>query len=170
MYEYTSIYREITSNAGIFIFMKKDNTIRVMLGTRNIDIAKIKFGWIPGELNKMESRCNRDNGNLAVIDLVIGEGRCFNMGRLIWYKPIGVIRNEQEFNEVLKEFVEFTKNYSKIAPDFITTGLSDLAELQAKTDESIKTSMETKFNSESALGNNTISSNANSIFVGGLNI
>lgn len=169
MYEYTSIYREMTYGAGIFIFMKKDNTVRVMLGTRNLDIAKIKFGWIANELSKMENRCNRSNGNLAVIDLVIGEGRCFNMGRLIWYRNLGNIESEDKFNEVLRNFGLFANDYMKQAPDIFSVGLSTMEELRQRIQQHINKNIDNAL-MNSALGDKKEDIDTNSIFVGGLSI
>lgn len=165
MYEYSQIYREISYNVGIFIFIKKDNTVRVMLGTRNLDTLKIKFGWIADELSKMEKRCSISNGNLALVDMVIGQGRCFNMGRLVWYKNIGTVTNEEEYNKVLKDFVDFTNNYITFEPDLFAFGLSGIEELREKANEVIECNIKV----EKALSEvKELDINASTVFNGSL--
>ena len=100
MYNYSDIYNELNFNIGLFVFFKKDASVRVMIGTRCLDIAKIKYGWISGELSKMDNRCSIKNGNIGLIDLTIGEGRCFNIGRLVEYHNLGKVENEEQYEAV----------------------------------------------------------------------
>lgn len=122
---YSDIYNELTYNMGIVIFAKKDGTIRVMVCTRDLDIAKINYGWISGELNKMNSRCNIDNKNLAVIDLSIGEGRCFNTDRLIYFKSLGKVTTLEQFNELMGVYLKFAQEYKALNTEMISLGKLD---------------------------------------------
>jgi hypothetical protein len=137
-YSYTELYKKLTYEAMVIIFLKKDGTVRVMLGTRNLDIAKVKFGWINSELSKMDKRCSVDNGNVGIIDLILGEGRCFNVNRLIWVKSLGVVTDEAQYDKMIQYFAEFTNDYTGMMPDFLTTGLSSIEELREKVKEQLK--------------------------------
>lgn len=118
MYDYSKIFLEMQTNIGLFVFFKKNGELRVMIGTRSIDIARIKYGWISGELSKMDGRCSRSNGNLGLIDLAIGEGRCFNIGRLSYYRNLGTVSSEEEYDKLMAWFNKYNEEYKK------NTGLS----------------------------------------------
>lgn len=122
---YSEIYNDLTYNMGIVIFAKKDGTIRVMACTRNLDIAQLTFGWIPGELKKMDGRCGIGNGNVGVIDLSIGEGRCFNISRLIYYKSLGQVNSLEELNEQMGVYLKFASEYKALNPEVISLGKLD---------------------------------------------
>lgn len=131
---YSDIYKELQYNVGAFIFIKKDGTIRVMLGTRSLDIAKIQYGWISGELNKMDARCSISNGNIGLIDLCIGEGRCFNIKRLAWYKNLGPIETKEQFEKMISWYLNFSKMYQEKFPDIITLGMNTIEEIREKVE------------------------------------
>lgn len=113
MYDYSKIYLELQTTVGLFIFFKKNGELRVMLGTRSLDIARIQYGWISGELGKMDNRCNISNGNLGLIDLSIGEGRCFNINRLSYYKNLGTVSTEEEYNNMITLFNRYNEEYKR---------------------------------------------------------
>lgn len=94
--DYGNTYGRLLSEAAVIIFEKKDGTIRVMLSTRNIDIANLM--WPDNNLEYLlagfDRRCNRSNGNLAVIDVILGDCRSFNINRVIGIKWLGEVTRD----------------------------------------------------------------------------
>ena len=80
---YKNMFVELQWNAYIIQFTKKNGENRIMLATRNLDICKLKYGVLNGALYKRDERCDITNGNIAVIDLEIGEPRQFSITSLI---------------------------------------------------------------------------------------
>ena len=84
---YKNMFIELQWNAYIIQFTKKNGENRIMLATRNLDICKLKYGVLNAVLNaalyKRDERCDITNGNIAVIDLEIGEPRQFSITSLI---------------------------------------------------------------------------------------
>ena len=83
MYSYPEVFSKLTYETALVTFLKKDGTIRVMLCTRNLDTISIKYGFQGAALGGHDNRCNINNGNLAVYDLILGDARSFNIDRLV---------------------------------------------------------------------------------------
>lgn len=80
---YPELYMALQYNVYIIQFIKKNDESRIMLATRNINVCSMKYGFITnGMLSKRDERCDISNGNMAVIDLEIGEPRQFNIDSL----------------------------------------------------------------------------------------
>lgn len=117
MYNYPEAYMRLQEETAIVTFKKKDNTIRVMLCTRNIKTANIIMKDINraiGLLNGHDKRCGIQNGNMAVHDLVLGECRSFNIDRVLEIKYFGHIMTEQELDNVFTSFRQYEASISDI--------------------------------------------------------
>ena len=93
MFNYPEVYNRLNVELGIIIFMKKNGEVRVMLGTRNLNIASYAFAiegqTVKNSLAGHDNRCNIKNGNIAVMDVMIGEARSFNIERLVYITYLG---------------------------------------------------------------------------------
>lgn len=121
---YGELFTRLSYETALIAFFKKDGSVRVMLSTRNIKSAALEHGNLGGLLAGHDNRCNIGNGNLAVVDLIIGECRSFNIDRLIKIHWMGEIVTQERYDEVLKEFRElkdrFDNQYKEAAIDLLT--------------------------------------------------
>jgi hypothetical protein len=92
--------------------MKKDESIRIMLCTRNMPTIRLKYGMQSQVLAGHDRRCSISNGNLAVFDLVAGDARQFNIDRLTSYNSLGVISTMEELERAYEHFNNFVKLYN----------------------------------------------------------
>lgn len=97
---YCEVYGRLGVETAIVKFEKKDGTIRLMLATRNMSTADIEHGNRRGLLAGHDKRCSINNGNIAVIDLMLGEGRSFSIDRLIYIEFMGEIKTQEEYDRV----------------------------------------------------------------------
>lgn len=118
--KYPEVFSRLTYETATLIFNKRDGSIRVMLATRNIGTAEIEYGFLGWALGGHDNRCNINNGNIAVIDLIIGEPRSFNIDRLVDIQYHGVITEKEEFEELVGKFLEFKREYESRIPEEVT--------------------------------------------------
>ena len=116
MYKYTEVYRKLTYETATVIFLKKDGTVRIMLATRNINTSNLKYEFLGYELGGHDNRCDISNGNIAVIDLIIGEARSFNIGRVLKIYYHGVVSNQDEFEVAYAKHTVCEEEYTKSEP------------------------------------------------------
>lgn len=102
----------LTDSVAIVIFLKKNGEIRVMLCTRCLAVASQRMRFAGTALNSHDNKCNRSNGNLAVIDLEIGEPRSFNISRLVAIQPIEV-RFYGQYEEAMAQVNRIREEYDK---------------------------------------------------------
>lgn len=112
--DYGNTYGRLLSEAAVVIFEKRDGNIRVMLSTRNEDIASLMWpennlGYI---LSGFDKRCNRANGNLAVIDIILGDCRSFNIERVVGIKWLGEIHKDN-LDDALAEYEKIERELSQ---------------------------------------------------------
>lgn len=114
---YQDMFMRLTYETAGVIFIKRDGTIRTMLATRNIKTAEV-FGYphLGGILAGHDKRCNVHNGNMAVIDLTIGEGRSYHVDRLVAIEWYGEITDATRADTVYSGFKEFSEAYNKAKP------------------------------------------------------
>lgn len=108
-YNYSEVYNRISTETGIVVFRKKDGTVRVMLATRNLITASLDYGLLKSLLDGHDKRCNIRNGNVGVIDLTIGEGRAFNIERVLDIVWLGDIRTKEDLDKAFDKFMEVKK-------------------------------------------------------------
>lgn len=113
---YPEVYSKLLYETALIVFLKKNGEVRIMLGTRNLNTANIYFGWLGDKLNMQDGRCNISNGNIALIDLIIGDGRSFNVERVLDIQYAGVVTTKEQLDNVVKQFVEFKEKYEKTKP------------------------------------------------------
>lgn len=130
MYKYTEVYNDLCFSAAVVSFFKKDGTLRTMLCTRNNAIADVCCGVGTHGLGGHDKRCNVSNGNLAVIDLIIGEARSFNIDRVLHIECINEpITNKEEFEKATQKFIDVRDFYSqKINGDSLFDSLDTTSE------------------------------------------
>lgn len=109
--KYSEVYSKLCYESATVVFLKKDGTIRTMLATRNLHTAKLEYGFLGGALGGRDTKCNINNGNLAVIDLLIGEPRTFNIERLLSIDYYGIIDSKDKLNQAAEKHLEFKKKY-----------------------------------------------------------
>lgn len=97
--------------AGV-IFIKKNGDVRPMLCTRNLNTVELKYGFQGDSLGGHDNRCNINNGNIAVIDLFLGEARSFNVERVVAVEYYGEIKTADELDSIAAKFSEFRQKYT----------------------------------------------------------
>lgn len=116
--EYGEVYLRLAYEVAEITFIKKNGDFRHMLCTRNLDIVRdyFKEGGVEG-FGYHDRKCNINNGNIAVIDLAIGEARSFNIDRLrdiIWSGPI---KNSDDFDMVYCSYLSRQCQIEKLMQD-----------------------------------------------------
>lgn len=126
-------YRELHSRLGqstmIITFYKANGDIRPMLCTRNINTAAISYGYLGNRLSSFSRKCNENNRNIGVIDLIIGDARCFKMDRLVDAHDLGEITTPEQFDAAVEKFKEYVENYKACTAG---TGLFDNIEVKTE--------------------------------------
>lgn len=113
---YAEVFSRLTFETANIVFLKKDGTARLMLGTRNLGTVALEYGFQGQELGGRDNRCNINNGNVAIFDLVLGEARSFNIDRLVYIDYVGVISNADELNQAAVNFSMWKEEYEKTQP------------------------------------------------------
>lgn len=116
---YPEVYSRLNFELAVITFFKKDGQIRIMLGTRNLNTVKLKYGFQGVALGGHDKRCNINNGNLAVFDMMLGEARSFNISRLIDIQFAGVVSDLASYEKVVEEFNKYKTEYEKSNPQNI---------------------------------------------------
>lgn len=127
---YPELYCRLGIETAIVTFLKKDGTIRNMLCTRNVNTASIQFGYVGNLLGAHDKRCNINNGNLAVIDLVIGESRSFSIDRVISTEFLGEITTKEQFDNAMATYINFKQQYEANMPKSLDMDTFDSANAQ----------------------------------------
>ena len=109
--EYGEVFTRLTYETAIVAFFKKDGSVRLMLCTRNLKTVALEHGNLKGLLEGHDKRCNIKNGNVAVIDLILGEGRAFNIKRVISISWLGEIVTQEQYDEALHKFKEVKEKF-----------------------------------------------------------
>ena len=111
---YGEVYTRLTYEFAFVKFRKRGGDIRYMLATRNLNGAALEHGNLGGLLAGHDKRCNIKNGNMAVIDIIIGECRSFNIQRVLDIQWLGQVETQDEYDTALSKFIEI-KNKSEEA-------------------------------------------------------
>ncbi len=114
--QYGETFLRLTHETATVVFLKVNGDVRVMLATRNVATADINHENLGGVLAGHDKRCNIKNGNLAVIDLLLGETRSFNIERLVSIEYHGVIETAEKMQEVYEQFKRFKAEYELTQP------------------------------------------------------
>lgn len=109
--DYPEIYRRLMQETAILKFIKADGTNRIMLATRNTVTSELMGDNLIGLLGGYDKRCNRHNGNIAVIDLALVTCRSFNIERLVDVKWCGVVETEESLSEAIESYREYVKSF-----------------------------------------------------------
>lgn len=117
---YSEIYSRLCYDIALIIFYKKNGDLRIMLGTRNLHSARLEYP--EANLGYQDNRCNSTNGNVAVFDLIIGEPRQFNVGRLVKIEFLGEVRNSSDFGPMIEKYRFYKDYYEKLKNDVSESG------------------------------------------------
>lgn len=113
---YPEVYSKLCYETALIVFLKKNGEVRLMLGTRNLNTVALLYGFQGNVLGGHDTRCNINNGNVAVYDMIAGDARSFNIDRLLDIQFAGVITTKEQYDEVLNKFVKFKDEYEKNKP------------------------------------------------------
>lgn len=105
--DYRELFRNLGYHTAMVKFRKKDGTLRVMLCTRNIDTMELLGSAV--RLNGYDARCSVANGNIAVVDLVIGEPRQFSISRVESVDLFGEVTDLETLGELVEKYEEIEK-------------------------------------------------------------
>jgi hypothetical protein len=118
--DYSQIYMRLNHETACAIFVKRDGTIRTMLCTRNNTTMHNNGNDLMGRLVAYDRRCNINNRNIAVYDLVLGDVRSFNTDRLIDTEWYGILETKEQLDEAHIKFKEFDRKYKAEMPQQIS--------------------------------------------------
>ncbi len=118
--EYSEVFLKLTYETAVLVFIKKDGTIRTLLGTRNMKTASMTEEDLIGKMQGYDSRLNINNGNMAIVDLAIADVRSFNIDRLVSIDWLGEIETKEELEEVYEIFKEFETEYNDRRTRYLT--------------------------------------------------
>ena len=114
-YEYGNTWGRLILETALIAFIKANGNARLMLCTRNLDTCE--FMWkdkeFQYELTGFDGRCSRNNGNIAVVDLAIGECRSFNIDRVIASKRFGESNSESGMEKAIEEYEKMKEDLEK---------------------------------------------------------
>ena len=113
---YPEVYSKLCYETASIVFLKKNGEVRLMLGTRNLNTVALLYGFQGNVLGGHDTRCNINNGNVAVYDMIAGDARSFNIDRLLDIQFAGIITTKEQYDEVLNKFVKFKDDYEKNKP------------------------------------------------------
>lgn len=154
--DYAEIYGRLNFETAIIVFLKKSGDIRTMLATRCTSTIDLNNGDRGVTFGGYDKRCTINNGNIAVIDLVIGEARQFNVERLLKVQFIGEIKTQEQMDNAMEQFYVFKSHYEK--SESMTLDMGTLDQLPAQGVEPVLTEQTSvddifNFNSQGPLGN-----------------
>ena len=114
---YQECYRRLFDEVAGIVFVKANGELRVMLATKNKEIARLVSGAdnvdFTYELMKLDRKCNINTGNMSVIDIQLTEGRCFKVERLVDIHFYGTPTTEEEADRIYADFKGFETEYTK---------------------------------------------------------
>lgn len=116
MFNYAEVYGKLTYETASLIFFKKDGSIRIMLATRNLHTVELEYGFQGQILGGHDTRCNINNGNIAIYDMLLGDARSFNIDRLVDIEYYGVISTKEELDAAVKKYQAFKTSYEETKP------------------------------------------------------
>ena len=116
MFVYGETYLKLSYETATIFFLKSSGEVRSMLGTRCINTGNILYPGIVSALQGHDKRCNIKNGNIALIDLALGEVRSFNIERLLDITYHGELKSEEEIGTAYKEFKAIKTEYESRMP------------------------------------------------------
>ena len=122
MYNYSEAFMKLGQETAIVTFIKKNGVARVMLCTRNPHTIRLACNNQYDILSSHDKRCNIDNKNIAVIDLILGEARAFNIERLTSLTYFGTINDTEEYNKITDVYFKFKSMYEKYAKEEANMG------------------------------------------------
>lgn len=125
LFKYPEVFSKLTYETAYLIFLKKDGSIRLMLATRNLSTVALRWGFQGKVLGGHDNRCNINNGNVAVFDLLLGDARSFSIDRLVSIEYMGIVDSIERLNEVADSFLKFKEEYEKTQPMTMTMDMLD---------------------------------------------
>ena len=125
LFKYPEVFSKLTYETAYLIFLKKDGSIRLMLATMNLSKFSLSWGFQGKALGGHDNRCNINNGNVAVFDLLLGDARSFSIDRLVSIEYMGIVDSIERLNEVADSFLKFKEEYEKTQPMTMTMDMLD---------------------------------------------
>lgn len=112
--EYGRTWGGLLLESALVTFTKSNGHVRLMLCTRNLDSLQLMHPdkKLKGLLDGFDKRCNRSNGNIAVVDLLLGDCRSFNINRVLAVKWLGEIDSMEKLNSAIEEYEKIEKKMS----------------------------------------------------------
>lgn len=111
---YSEAYDMLRESVCAIIFIKKDATFRIMLGTRHLHAIWSMYPENRYPLDFHDRRCNIGNGLVSVFDLEKGEGRSFNIHRLVSINPMSTELFVTDRDAVFRQYDAFKNSYEKV--------------------------------------------------------
>lgn len=105
--DYAEMFQRLSYETAIVTFIKRDGSLRFMMCTRNLKTVALKYGFQGSKLGSHDRRCNIQNGNVAVMDLILGDSRSFSMDRLCETVFLGEITTTDELNAAIDQYTQY---------------------------------------------------------------
>ena len=117
-FDYGLLLYRLSEEVAIIVFRKKDNTVRVLLGTRSLRLTDSllgeRAGFAESQMISREKNSTPANKNISLVDLIIEEGRQFNSDRVLMVHWLGQLSTPEE----LEAAAEITKQEQDRWKDF----------------------------------------------------
>lgn len=114
---YPEVFNMLTSQVCFIVFIKRDNSWRFMLGTRNMQAIWSMYPENKYPLDLHDAKCNINNGAMSVFDLEKGDGRSFKMERLLGIHGVPAQQFIDNPDECFKQFDVIKEAYLKVMND-----------------------------------------------------
>lgn len=115
--DYPQVYTRLNTEVATVVFVKKNGDIRIMFATRSRSIAGLLHEnaeqlrvWVASRDNNSNIR----NGNIAVIDLVLGQVRQFNIERVVCIEFDGDIKTKEELDRAFETYEKLKSTEEKL--------------------------------------------------------
>ncbi len=125
-FNFSEVSYRLSEEVAIVVFRKKDKSIRTLLCTRCMHIlnSMTENGtYMCAKINGRDNilvgnKTDKDgnvtpNRNIAAIDLIIEDVRCFNIDKVIEIKWLGAPQNKEQEGYCMQWFALFKQYYDK---------------------------------------------------------
>lgn len=138
-YEYGNTWGRLLTETALVAFFKRDGSARLMLCTRNIDTCMLMWNnsKLRGLLDGFDNRCSIRNGNIAVVDLAIGDCRSFSIERTAAIKWLGEIDSKDKIEHAIDEYEQLRKQLEQEHGHTVTGGEAKKLTSEGKIDDSL---------------------------------
>lgn len=127
--EYSEVFRRLNFETAMVVFIKRNGKVRLMLCSRNPRTAMLGGAdHLGAAISAHDKKNSIHNGNISAIDLALDEIRAFNIDRVVSLEWFGEINTKEEYDKLMGEFLQYSKEYNANGPQSISMDMLTSAE------------------------------------------